>query len=634
MKSDGDVVRVKTILHTEENFLLMNLKEQFLFGIFYGILLTAFIMYIFLFFALKDKIILFYSSYLFFIGLMQFTMDGFLHQLFSQDSNFFTDKAALLIALIAICLLGRYAESFLKIKSYSKNFYILFNIIYGTVVLMILPVLFVPSLLIYIYPLANILGLLTLFLITTSIIYLYYAKKQIDVFFSFGILFSILGFTMLILNDFDLVSDSFVVRHGPKFGTSLEVIFLSISMANLIKNLKQEKNHLNLLALKRSEELLEIKSNILSNISHELRTPLNAILNLTDYIPKDTQNNKVKQGIKTIKYSSLNLLNSINNILDYYKINNGELKLEETSFSLEKLLNQIHKNAKEQAKQKKLEFKYYKSDNTQTLCIGDVTRLKQVLNIVLSNALKYTLEGAIEFRVLVKFIENNKINLSMSIRDTGIGIPSEKMKDIFNSISENTSDKKLNFNGLGLGLFIAKEIVNFQKGDIRLDSKLGVGTTCIISLDLLIPANPEDQIIAVNQVFDLKVKNILVIEDNAINQMVIKMITKKWLNTTVSFTNNGQEGLAALKNNFFDIILMDLQMPIMDGYETTIAIRNGDAGQFNSTIPIIAVTADVMESTKQYVKEIGMNYYLSKPLNNDTLYNAINDLLIKHPSFN
>lgn len=121
--------------------------------------------------------------------------------------------------------------------------------------------------------------------------------------------------------------------------------------------------------------------------------------------------------------------------------------------------------------------------------------------------------------------------------------------------------------------------------------------------------------------------NILVVEDNAINQMVIKMITKKWLNTTVSYTNNGQEGLDLLKKETFDIILMDLQMPVMDGYEATISIRNSEAGEANRKIPIIAVTADVMETTKQLVMEIGLDYYISKPLKEQVLYQAIKDLV-------
>jgi len=128
-------------------------------------------------------------------------------------------------------------------------------------------------------------------------------------------------------------------------------------------------------------------------------------------------------------------------------------------------------------------------------------------------------------------------------------------------------------------------------------------------------------------IFDLGGKNILVAEDNAINQMVIKMITKKWGNTTVSYANNGQEALDWLGKEKFDIILMDLQMPVMDGYEATIAIRNGEAGADYTNIPIVAVTADVMETTKLRVKEIGMNHYLSKPLKNETLYKVVKDLL-------
>jgi len=176
-------------------------------------------------------------------------------------------------------------------------------------------------------------------------------------------------------------------------------------------------------------------------------------------------------------------------------------------------------------------------------------------------------------------------------------------------------------------LYIVKTLVDMQNGTIQLDSVENIGTTCKISIDfdVFVPEKKE-VVVPETTVFDLQGKSILVVEDNAINQMVIKMITKKWLNTTVIYANNGQEGLDALQQQHFDIILMDLQMPVMDGYEATIAIRNGEAGEAYKNIPIIAVTADVMETTKIRVKEIGMNFYISKPLKNETLFQAIMEL--------
>ena len=166
------------------------------------------------------------------------------------------------------------------------------------------------------------------------------------------------------------------------------------------------------------------------------------------------------------------------------------------------------------------------------------------------------------------------------------------------------------------------------RGTIDIQSQLGAGTKCKVTLPFeLYKAPPKAVAIVANEDYDLKGKRILVVEDNAMNQMVIKMITKKWLNTAVEFANNGEEGVNQLKAHPFDIVLMDLQMPVMDGYEATIAIRNGEAGEENKNIPIIAVTADVMESTKERVLEIGMNKYLSKPVDKDILYENIKSLV-------
>ena len=167
-----------------------------------------------------------------------------------------------------------------------------------------------------------------------------------------------------------------------------------------------------------------------------------------------------------------------------------------------------------------------------------------------------------------------------------------------------------------------------QGGVVEVNSVLGKGTNFKISIDFDIAVQPQNQIVSDHPtVYDLGGKSILVVEDNKMNQMIISVITKKWLNTNVIYVNNGQEALEAFAENHFDIVLMDLQMPIMDGYEATIAIRNGEAGAHNSNIPIIAVTADVMETTKKRAKEIGMNDYLSKPIKKETLYDAIKKLV-------
>jgi signal transduction histidine kinase/CheY-like chemotaxis protein len=628
LKSDGEVIKMPVMLYNSESYIKTASMEQFIFGIFYGILVTAAIIYLFFFFALREKTFLYYSLYVVFIGLMQFALDGYFYQLVMPNGGWFSLHAVLIFAMTAGFLLGKYSEVFLNIKAHNRTIYILFNVLYVLAFILILGIVFMPSAFAIAYPLANVLGLLILILIISSVIYMHIKKIPVDIFFSVGIFFLILGFGIFILNNFGVVPNSFFTQNSSKFGTGLEIIFLSLSMGNLIRSLKNEKNELNRLALVRSEEMNELKSYFLSNISHELRTPLNAIMNLIDSISKEVEDEKIKKNCQIIKYSSHSLLSSVNDILDFSKIEKGELALEKVAFEPLKVLEHIKNNAAIRANDQGLEFEYSRSEGFPNVCIGDVTRLAQIVNNVLSNAIKFTAEGKVSFRIESRPKANNKTELTMIFSDTGVGISTEKLGHIFDSFTQENINNKRKFGGLGLGLYIVKTLVDMQGGTIAMNSKVGEGTTCTITLDFDIAAEKAEEIIVDEiPVYDLHGANILVVEDNAINQMVIKMITKKWLNTTVQYANNGQEGLDMMKDHAFDIILMDLQMPVMDGYEATIAIRNGEAGANYSNVPIVAVTADVMETTKLRVKEIGMNYYLSKPLKNDTLYKVVKDLL-------
>ncbi len=628
LKSDGETIKMPVQLRDTQSFIQEVSFEEWFFGVFYGILLTAAIIYLFFFVAMREQTFLYYSLYVVFIGLMQFALDGYFFKLIAPQSGWFNMHSVLIFAMIAGILLGKYSEVFLKVKQHNLFLYRAFNGVYVLAALLILVIVFVPSAFAICYPLANVLGLFVLILIISSVAHLYWNKKPVDLFYSVGIVFLIMGFGIFILNNFGQVPNNFFTLNSSKFGTGLEIIFLSLSMGNLIRNLKNEKEEFNRLALIRLEEMNELKSYFLSNISHELRTPLNAILNLTDSMLKESADEKFKQNCQVIKYSSHSLLSSVNDILDFSKIEKGELKLERVLFEPVKVLEHLKNNAAIRAKDQGLEFEFIKSDNIPEHLLGDVTRLVQIVNNVLSNALKFTAHGFVKFELDALIKPENKASLIIRISDSGIGISKEKMHSIYESFSQSSIDNKRKFGGLGLGLFIVKNLVDLKGGSIQIDSVENVGTHCKMVLDYDIAAVEQSPVIKQeNQVFDLGGKKILVVEDNAINQMVIKMIVKKWLNTEVKYANNGQEALEILKQESFDLILMDLQMPVMDGYEATIAIRNGQVGEKYKDIPIVAVTADVMETTKMRVKEIGMNHYLSKPLKNDALYEVVVGLI-------
>lgn len=625
VKSDGEMLSMPMILYNLESLIQMTSFEQFVFGFFYGILIIAAILYLFFFFGMRDKTFLYYSMYVVFIGLLQFAIDGYFYQFITPQSGWLSLHSVVLFACIANFFLGRYAQVFLKIKEYNK---IINKAFYGLYILngiLFISLLFIPKALEYSYPIANGLGLIVLSLIVASQISIYKKTRKLDRFFAIGVFFLICGFVVFILKNFSVLPLTFWTENGSKLGTGMEVIFLSLSMANLIRNLKNEREELQNLALQRSEEMNELKSYFLSNISHELRTPLNAILNTAKAMAKDSNDKQIQDGSQIIKYSTYSLLSSINDILDFSKIEKNEIKLEPVDFDLVRTVEHIANNFNREASDKGLDFTFHKGEDLPEMVKGDSVRLNQILHNILSNALKFTHEGFIKFKLEAQKAKDNKVHIIFTISDTGVGISKEKINSIYDSFSQEGINNKRKFGGLGLGLYIVKHLVDLHKGKIKIESTPDLGTVCEIKLTYEIVEVLKQPIadITAELEYDLKGKAILVVEDNAMNQMVIKMITKKWLNTTVDFANNGEEGVKKLTENHYDIILMDLQMPIMDGYEATIAIRNGEAGENKKSIPIIALTADVMETTKSRVIEIGMNKYLSKPVDKDMLFEII-----------
>lgn len=629
IKSDGEVVKLPLVLYSPEAFVNVNSTEQFVFGLFYGVLAIVAIIYFFFFLGLKESTFLYYSLYVVFVGLLQFALDGYFYQYITPGGGWFSNHAVLFFAIIGAFLAAKYGEVFFGIKQYSKSIYKLFKINYLLLFLLLFSAVFIPIVLPYCYQLVNVLGLLFLFLIVFLIGYLYYKKKTVDTFYTIGIFFLIVGFGVFILNNVGFIENTFVTQNSSKIGTGLEVIFLSLSMSNLIRKLKNEKEEFNRIALVKSEEMNELKSYFLSNISHELRTPLNAISNLIESVSSEVKDKKVKKNCEVIKYSAQSLLGSVNDILDFSKIEKNELRLEKKEFDLLKVLKDVKYNAKVKSKDKGLKFKYTKPDTAITTLIGDENRLFQILNNVLNNAIKFTSDGFVDFKVEVEKKSDTITSVKMIVADSGVGIAKETMDSLFDSFSQHSIDNKRKFGGLGLGLYIVKTLVDMQDGVVEFQSEVSKGTVCTIILDYETVAKKiiTNVPLVESAVCDLGGKTILVVEDNAMNQMVIKMITKKWLNTTVIYANNGQEGLDAFATNTIDLVLMDLQMPVMDGYEATIAIRNGEVGAENANIPIVAVTADVMESTKSRVAEIGMNHYLSKPINKEQLYQIVKQLV-------
>jgi PAS domain S-box-containing protein len=378
------------------------------------------------------------------------------------------------------------------------------------------------------------------------------------------------------------------------------------------------------------------KSDFLSNMSHEIRTPMNAIVGITELLMQKIEQPQNIEYLQSIKYSADNLLFIINDILDFSKIEAGKITLEKIPFNLIELLQELKKSFLHQAKEKGINLLLELDKNIPAFIIGDSHRLNQILVNLIGNAIKFTPKGSISINVKTKVENTDTCTFEFSITDTGIGISKDKQNSIFESFNQAYTDTSRKFGGTGLGLAITKNLIELQGGKIWLVSDIGKGSTFYFELTFnkshfepnATPAIkiPQPPIITSNIANrSLDGARILLVEDNSMNQFLATQILKKW-NAEVHLAETGTEALTMLKNNSFDLVLMDLQMPEMSGYEATTYIREGNNGIRNTKIPIIALTADAFEETKTRVLQTGMNDFITKPFKQDELFTKI----VKH----
>jgi signal transduction histidine kinase/CheY-like chemotaxis protein len=626
VKNDGEKNSLPLVLISQQKMLQDTYQDQLIMGVFYGVLFVIAITYFFFYFALREKSFLYYSLYVTFVGLCQFALDGFFHQYIDQSDSWINLHAVIITAIFGAYFFGKYSEIILDIKEKHKRIEFSFKVLYLALALVLAGVILFPGFLKFAYPLVNILTLSGMVLIFVSIIVLLRNKQHIDIYYAGGIFILFICILIAVLFNFGVFPDDISTDNITKPGIGLEIIALSLSMANRIYLLKTKQEEMQTIALQKSEEMNDMKSYFLSNMSHELRTPLNAILGLASIMETETNPEKIRENCEIIKYASHGLISSVNDILDFSKIEKGELKLESLNFKIFDVLEKIKIGTQKQAEDKGLTFEFETNITPAITITGDPIRLEQIIYNLISNAIKFTPNGRVVLHAFSK-IEDNLMRLDITIKDSGIGIPKEKLAAVFGLFSQTQLDNKRKYGGFGIGLSVVKALVDLHNGAIKLESKIDNGTTCFVSMVYPVIA----EIDKVKNLFptdhyNLLGKHVLVVEDNQMNQMVLKMLFRKWENTNVSFANDGAEGLLALKNNEIDVVLMDLQMPVMDGYEAIMAIRNGETGAKNQNIPIIVLTADVTDESKERIYNLGANDYMTKPVDQQLLYEKVTEL--------
>ncbi|MEQ9262591.1 MAG: 7TM diverse intracellular signaling domain-containing protein [Owenweeksia sp.] len=621
--SDGEVINLQLKLHSSVSLVNEIYVEHIFFGFFYGFIILAAVIYLFFYTGLREKTFLYYGLYVLSIGLLQLSLDGLTYQYLFPGGGWLSARMVMIGAFASIFFLGRYAESFLRLREHFRIIPLIFRAIYILSGIMLAGLFLSPLVFEFSYPAGNLLGLLELLLIIGSLILLYIRKVRVDPFFTIGIGFLATGLTIFILNNLNVIPNTFLTAHSTKLGAGLEVLFLSLSMTNLIGKLREDKEKSQELALLRLKEVNTLKNNFMSNISHELRTPLNLIMGVADQLVDTAADPDTRKEVEMIQSASFSLLSSVNDILDYSKIEKQQLVLTQTEFSPAELLVKLSRNWRMQASQKNIQFNFELGPSLPEVCLGDPERLAQIAGNLVGNAIKFSAAGSVSIELSGAYPHPAAFNLIMSVKDTGVGISPKKLNTIFESFNQQQMGNKRQFGGLGLGLSIVKRLVDLHKGRIEIHSSKGEGTYCRVEIPYaVLPQKELESHHFSKDEQDLQGHPVLVVEDNPLNQFIMRKILSDWQNTPFKVVENGEEALEELQKETYHLIFMDLQMPVMDGYEATIAIRKGEAGAKNARIPIIAVTADVTEETRQKVKELGFNKYLSKPVSSEELYEA------------
>ncbi len=664
--------------------------EHLMQGIYFGIVLVMILYNLFLFITIKDTSYLYYVLFIFGFMIFQLTLNGFSFQYLWPNSIWWANNNLPFFIFFAYMFGAMFTRSILYTRKFlPKADRVLYYFQYLGGAGMVLSLFADYSLSI---KLATALCFTLPFHIYCGLKIMLTGYRP-AFYYAVAWSVSLVSIVIYSAKTFDLLPNIFFTQWSAQIGSAWEVLLLAIGLADRFHLLEEEKKNvldeytsrlqkanvkldeanielldanteLNKLNLQLEERVVSrttklslanyelsreaqerkmaedrakaaslAKSTFLANMSHEIRTPMNAIIGMTRLALKNNSDNRIKTYLQVITTAGHTLLGIINDILDFSKIEAGKLEIENIDFSLQTVMANINSMFTAKAREKNIILSLTVDDNVPDKLKGDPLRLEQIIINLVNNSLKFTDQGEVKIEVSLANKKGKHITLFVSVTDTGIGLSNEETSRLFTAFSQSDNSTTREYGGTGLGLAICKQLVNMMDGEIKVTSTPGKGSTFYFTVVVeLSRENLEKMnktpVQAQPEISTLKEALVLLVEDNKINQQVaVEILEDGGIN--VEIANNGQEALIAVKEKKYDAILMDIQMPTMDGFKATQMIRSDNALR---DVPIIAMTAHAMKGDREKCLESGMNDYIAKPIDPDILFSILAKWLQITPS--
>ncbi len=607
--------------------------HQLFSGLFYGALLIIALYHLFLFFFVREKnqAYLFYSLYTVSLGLFSFSLNGTASAFPWDDSYWISKHSPALFGNLTIYWGSVFTRRFLFNTQFAPRLdkiangitwaavgiavISIFSVQAGQVLTLLLAICFAGMACINAFH-----GLKdnyqpALFLLIAWLI------------FAAGI--CIIGFIALAGPAYSILLYCFFIFAA--FNTMALSMAFSCRINALIDHEKQMKQE-----IAQAEQSRRFKDQFLANTSHEIRTPMNAIIGFTRLLEQSVLGNSQREYVRHIKSSAENLLVIINDILDFSKIESGKITFEQVNIHLASLCHSIIETLRFKITEKNLDVSYFIDSAIPKQFLGDPVRLNQILLNLLSNAVKFTDEGSVHLKAQLMHETAEDITVLFEVKDTGIGIPEDKISYIFESFSQASDHTTRKYGGTGLGLTIVKQLVELQGGQIQVKSRINEGSTFSVTMLFKkgkFDTQPDTRAFGADTGTAMAGLRILLLEDNPINQIVAINTLQKWSpGIKIDTADNGKLGIDKLAENDYDLMLVDIQMPEMNGYETTRYIRT-QMPVSKKNIPIIALTAGALKEDQERALAAGMNDYVSKPFDAEVLFTKIGRLQLGKDKF-